>query len=131
MDDRPVTRAVHAASPRTRLIDEPMGPVALRGLIAGLDLLVTSRFHAMISALATTTPVLVVGWSHKYAEVLDEIGLDGCVFDWREADATALAARADDLLARGDEVRATIAAALPAVTARSMHNYEVMATACT
>jgi polysaccharide pyruvyl transferase WcaK-like protein len=130
MDDRPVTRAVHAASPDTRLVDDPMGAVALRGLIAGLDLLVTSRFHAMISALATTTPVLVVGWSHKYAEVLDEIGLDGCVFDWREADATALATRADDLLARRTDVEATIAAALPAVTARSARNYEVMEAAC-
>lgn len=130
MDDRPVTRAVHASSPRTRLIDDPLGPVELRGLIAGLDLLVTSRFHAMISALATTTPVLVVGWSHKYAEVLDEFGLDGCVFDWRDADADALAMRAKDLLARGDEIRSTIAAALPAVTARSARNYEVIAS-CT
>jgi polysaccharide pyruvyl transferase WcaK-like protein len=131
MDDRPVTRAVHAVSPRTRLVDDPMGPVALRGLIAGFDLLVTSRFHAMVSALATTTPVLVVGWSHKYAEVLEEIGVDGCVFDWREADAAALATRADDLLARGDDVRSTIADALPAVTARSMRNYDVMERSCT
>lgn len=126
MDDRPVTRAVHAASPRTRLVDDPLGPVQLRGLIAGLDLLVTSRFHAMVSALATTTPVLVIGWSHKYAEVLDEFGLEGCVADWREADAAQLAARADDLLARGDEVRKAIDAALPAVLARSRVNYEVI-----
>ena len=130
MDDRPVTRAVHAASPRTRLVDDPLGPVELRGLIAGLDMLVTSRFHAMISALTTTTPVLVVGWSHKYAEVLEEIGLDGCVADWRDADADDLAARAKDLLTRADDVRATITAALPAVTARSMRNYEVISS-CT
>ena len=130
MDDRPVTRAVHAANPRTRLVDDALGPVALRGLIAGLDLLVTSRFHAMISALVTTTPVLVVGWSHKYAEVLDEIGLDGCVADWRDADAEDLANRAKELLARADDIRATIAAALPAVIARSERNYEVIS-ACT
>jgi hypothetical protein len=52
------------------------------------------------------------------------------VFDWREADATALATRADDLLARRTDVEATIAAALPAVTARSARNYEVMEAAC-
>lgn len=130
MDDRPVTRAVHAAAPRTRLVDDPLGPVELRGLIAGLDLLVTSRFHAMISALATTTPVLVIGWSHKYAEVLDEIGLDGCVLDWKDADVDALVSRAAELLDSADEVRKTIDAALPAVMDRSRINYEVIS-ACT
>jgi polysaccharide pyruvyl transferase WcaK-like protein len=130
MDDRPVTRALHERAPRTTLVDEPMGPVDLRTLFAGCELLVTSRFHAMISALATTTPVLVVGWSHKYAEVLDEIGATGCVFDWREADADALCVRAVELLHGADAMRSTISAALPAVTARSMRNYEVMVDAC-
>lgn len=130
MDDRPVTRTLHAAAPRTRIVDEPLGPVALRGLIAGLDLLVTSRFHAMVSALATSTPVLVVGWSHKYAEVLDEFGLASCAVDWRDTDAAMLAARATDLLDRAPEVRATIDQALPSVIARSERNYEVIA-ACT
>ena len=127
MDDRPVTRALHAASPRTQLIDEPLGPVELRAVIARCDLLVTSRFHAMISALATATPVLVVGWSHKYAEVLDEIGLEGCAVDWRDSDAAALAARATELLDGAGEIRATIEKALPAVLARSERNYEVIA----
>ena len=37
--------------------------------------IVTSRFHAMISALVERTPLLVVGWSHKYGEVLAQFGL--------------------------------------------------------
>jgi polysaccharide pyruvyl transferase WcaK-like protein len=130
MDDRPVVRAVHAAASRTRLVDEPLGPVELRALIARCDLLVTSRFHAMISALATTTPVLVVGWSHKYAEVLDEMGVHDCVFDWRETSTAALVDRARSLLGRTDDLRAQLASALPAVTARAEHNFEVMAS-CT
>lgn len=129
MDDRPVCRAVHAlvaSKDRCRLVDEPLDHLELRSLIAGCDLLVTSRFHAMISALATTTPVLVVGWSHKYREVLDEVGLDGCEVDWRAADAALVLARASDLLDRADEVKATIEAALPAIRERSMRNYEVV-----
>jgi len=130
MDDRPVTRAVHEAAPSTTLVDDPLGPVELRSLIAGCDLLVTSRFHAMISALATVTPVLVVGWSHKYDEVLAEMHLDGCAIDWRSTTADDLYDRAVDLLRRRDEVRATIRTALPAVEARSRRNYEVIS-ACT
>jgi polysaccharide pyruvyl transferase WcaK-like protein len=130
MDDRPVASAVHAATTRrdrVRLVDDPLGPVELRGLIGGFDLLVTSRFHAMISALATTTPVLVVGWSHKYEEVLREMGLADCAADWRDADAEQLVARTVDLLDRAAAIRATIADALPAVVARSARNYEVIA----
>jgi len=130
MDDRPVCRLVfeHVTSSRERvtLVDEPLDHHELRALIAGCELLVTSRFHAMISALATTTPVLVVGWSHKYREVLDEIGLEGCEVDWRAADGSLILDRATDLLDRRDEVRATIDVALPAVRARSMRNYEVV-----
>jgi polysaccharide pyruvyl transferase WcaK-like protein len=130
MDDRTVARAVHAATSRGErclLVDDPMGPVELRALIARCEVLVTSRFHAMISALATSTPVLVVGWSHKYAEVLREVGLDGCAVDWRDADPHALAKRTIDVLDRKAEIRSTIDAALPAVTSRSMRNYEVIA----
>ena len=129
MDDRPVARAVHTAVSvrgRVRLVDDPLGPVELRGLIAGFSLLVTSRFHAMISALATTTPVLVVGWSHKYEEVLAEMELEGCAADWRDADPDRLLGQATDLLDRSADVRAAIARALPAVLARSARNYEVI-----
>lgn len=132
MDDRPVCRAVHelvTSKERCRLVDEPLDHLELRSLIAGCELLVTSRFHAMISALATTTPVLVVGWSHKYREVLDELGLEGCEVDWRAADASLVLDRALDLLDRRDEIRATIAAALPGVRRRSMRNYEVVTSA--
>jgi polysaccharide pyruvyl transferase WcaK-like protein len=130
MDDRPVARAVAAGvtrRDRVRLIDEPLGPVELRGLIAGLDLLVTSRFHAMISALATATPVFVVGWSHKYGEVLDELGLHDVAVDWRTLDAGVLAERAGALLDDAAATRATIERALPAVLERSRRNYEVIA----
>jgi colanic acid/amylovoran biosynthesis protein len=129
MDDRPVCRLVFERTrptDRVTLVDEPLDHHELRALIAGCELLVTSRFHAMISALATTTPVLVVGWSHKYREVLDELGLEGCEVDWRAADSDVVFDRTTDLLARRDQVRATIAAALPAVQARSARNYEVV-----
>ena len=129
MDDRPVCRLVFErvrTTERVTLVDDPLDHHELRALIAGCELLVTSRFHAMISALATTTPVLVVGWSHKYREVLDEIGLEGCEVDWRAADSDLVFDRTCDLLDRRDEVRATIAAALPAVQARSARNYEVV-----
>jgi coenzyme F420-reducing hydrogenase beta subunit len=88
--------------------------------------LATSRFHAMISALATETPVLVVGWSHKYAEVLRELALDEWVVDFKDADGSALADRLDALRAAGPAVRETIRTHLPAVTQRATRNLDAI-----
>lgn len=58
------------------LVEKDLSAAELRALIEGCDLLVASRFHALISALAVKTPVLVLGWSHKYREVLKQFGLE-------------------------------------------------------
>jgi coenzyme F420-reducing hydrogenase beta subunit/polysaccharide pyruvyl transferase WcaK-like protein len=132
MNDRPTCRMIHQRLDRPEhvdLIDESLPPATLRAIIAEAEVLVTSRFHAMISALTVTTPVLVVGWSHKYAEVLSEFGLEAWVLDFSSLPETALASRVEALLADADEVRARIAEHLPAVTARSMENFAAIADA--
>jgi colanic acid/amylovoran biosynthesis protein len=53
----------------------------IRKEISNFQLIIVSRFHAMISALCTATPLLVIGWSHKYKEILDlfEMESEYCV----------------------------------------------------
>ncbi|MBD3292200.1 MAG: hypothetical protein GF393_04705, partial [Armatimonadia bacterium] len=77
MNDLPLCRDLHHRVDRTacHLAEGTLDPHQLRDLIAACDVLVTSRFHAMISALATATPVLVIGWSHKYREVMEQFDL--------------------------------------------------------
>lgn len=133
MNDGPVCREIAA-----RLADDT-GVVAvdadlrageLRRLVSGSELLVTSRFHAMISGLATCTPTVVVGWSHKYREVLDDFGLAHL-----GADAAALHEPSTVVelvvatLSERESVVARIAAGLPAVRERSMRNFAVIAAA--
>ena len=54
----------------------PKNAEAVRSIIEKGEFLLASRFHAMISGLATSTPTVVVGWSHKYREVLAGFGLE-------------------------------------------------------
>jgi polysaccharide pyruvyl transferase WcaK-like protein len=49
-------------------------PLALKALIGRSRLVVGSRFHALVAALSQAVPVVAVGWSHKYAELLDDYG---------------------------------------------------------
>jgi len=124
MHDLPVCRALHAAvsDPRCHLVDDELGPAELRALIGRGDALVSSRFHAMISGLSTATPTLVMGWSHKYAEVLRSFGLEHCSVDYADLEGAKLAELIVELLASAAEIRAAIEAGLPAVVASAQEN---------
>jgi colanic acid/amylovoran biosynthesis protein len=66
-----------------------------RKLMRHADLVVTSRFHSMISALSLGIPPIVIGWSHKYAEVLTDFGIEKLTLDFTEAgESSALMSQA-------------------------------------
>lgn len=44
----------------------------IHSVVACLDLLVGSRFHTLVFALSTGTPVVALGWAHKYDGLLQE-----------------------------------------------------------
>lgn len=124
MHDTPVCRALAAAvaHERCHLLEAELGPAELRTVIEGGDALVSSRFHAMISGLSTLTPTLVMGWSHKYAEVLRAFGLEHCAVDYADIDADRLSTRIVELLAEAPATREAIEKGLPAVQASARGN---------
>ena len=65
-------------------------PYELRTLISGCDFLLASRFHAMISSLSVGVPVIILGWSHKYQEVLEMFDLPDCFITYNELNAQAV-----------------------------------------
>ncbi|MHC4130734.1 MAG: polysaccharide pyruvyl transferase family protein [Planctomycetota bacterium] len=67
----------------------------LRELIGSLDLLIASRFHALISAICTCTPVITLGWSHKYEEVLNDFGISDYGMDYNDLCSEKLLALID------------------------------------
>lgn len=73
--------------------DFDVSSAGIRNLLQSTDLVITSRFHAMVAALALGIPPLVLGWSHKYREVLKDFALQDCCFDIDHPDMDAFAAR--------------------------------------
>ncbi|MCQ2497122.1 MAG: polysaccharide pyruvyl transferase family protein [Lachnospiraceae bacterium] len=55
----------------------------IREYIAKCRIVVASRFHSMIGALEKKVPVLLVGWSHKYLEVLNQFELGKYCIDYK------------------------------------------------
>ena len=47
----------------------------VRSVIANLSACICSRYHGLISCLSHGTPVLALGWHHKYRNLMDDMGL--------------------------------------------------------
>jgi polysaccharide pyruvyl transferase WcaK-like protein len=84
----------------------------------------------MISGLATSTPTVVVGWSHKYKEVLDDFGLSNLGLDSSALNKPSeIADIVSKVLTSKSEISQQISVALPAVKVRSLRNFSAIAEA--
>jgi len=104
-------------------VDFDLNTASIRRLIESCTLLITSRFHAMVAGLALGVPTLVMGWSHKYEEVLETFGCVENAVDFAEAEHK-LVPMATSLLAERDLIRQRILEALPVVVASSISQFD-------
>lgn len=89
----------------------------IKSLIGLLDFVVASRYHSLVAAISMRTPVAVIGWSHKYDELMQRAGLADWVLDpARRPDAVA-----EELVLEAwrqrESIRATLDAHVPALEA--------------
>lgn len=118
------TEVYNAAADKSRVRWYPreMAPEEIRELLARCKCLVASRFHAMIGALEKCTPVLLIGWSHKYKEVLDMFGLGEYAADFSSLELEALKEKFNGFMADNEAIRRQIAQHLPEVLESSRDN---------
>ena len=63
-----------AAGLRPRVVQE-VDPLVLKGILGAATVVVSSRYHALVSAMSQAVPVIATGWSHKYEELLEDFGV--------------------------------------------------------
>lgn len=77
-------------------VDKDLNTKNIRFLIAQFDYCLVSRFHAMVASLCEKVPTAVIGWSHKYLEIMNQFSMQNNVYDfkeiakWKKQDYTAL-----------------------------------------
>lgn len=108
-------------------IDRELSSQTLRYLIGRCDYFVASRFHAMVSSLAMSVPTLVIGWSHKYQEVLEMFQLDEWAFGHDKLEPAFLLERFDALVQAESTVREKLRSNLPTVKATSVAQADLIA----
>ena len=110
-----ITARLH--HPNLTVRNERLEVAELREIIGSCDVFVSCRFHAMVAALSTGVPTLVLGWSHKYVEVLELFGQADRSIDAGALTGAKLAEATDALIADRVAVAAEIAAAHDSVKA--------------
>ena len=97
----------------------------LKAMIGECDLMLGSRFHALIAALSSGVPSVAVGWAHKYPELLGEFGQSHLVLDHNSLTVDALVATVSDVWDHRRQVRASIAETVPSVKAKASRAFDL------
>lgn len=108
----------------TEVFTGPLNASEIYEVIQCCDLHVTSRFHAMIVALGCGIPVMVIGWSHKYLEVLQEFNQQDLVIDYQKGSMSEILTLLDRLQATREARRLQILKELSKVRASSREQFD-------
>jgi colanic acid/amylovoran biosynthesis protein len=92
-------------------------------LVQRTDVLVTSRFHAMVFGLRLCIPTLVIGWGHKYMETMQRFNQQAYVFDYRHPSRNLMEVL-QEMLSNNQSIRAALRAALDAEIQSSNSQFE-------
>ena len=105
-----------------RWYHKEMDAEEIRAYIAKCRVLIASRFHAMIGALQKQVPVLLIGWSHKYQEVLDMFELGQYAMDFSKLDTDLMKEEFTKFMADEAIIREKLAKNHDAVMESSANN---------
>lgn len=96
-------------------------------VIDACEVALVSRFHAMVGALSLGVPVAVMGWSHKYREVMVLFGQEDMVLRYENGKAQDVLSGLIRLVAERTERRSAILSSLESVRALSRRQIDYVA----
>ena len=122
-DDRTISRELAAAlragipAPHVMLVDLPEDapPEAVVSTLAGADLLLASRFHSAILAMAAGTPAIALGYQPKSVGMMRMLGLERLCLPMEGLEASRVIPLVEDVMT--DAAAFSAAHVAPAVAA--------------
>ena len=104
-------------------IDFDINTASIRAIVSSCDLLVTSRYHAMISGLALSIPTIVIGWGHKYNETMQAFDLSEYVMGISQ-DHFDLLPTIREALTGSEEIKKRLDKNLPEIIALAENQFQ-------
>ncbi len=82
---------------KVNLIKGDYTPEELKGLIGLCDVFIGGRMHANIAALSSCIPVIATAWSHKYHGIMQALGQERYVCDFKSMIVEDLKVKIDEI----------------------------------
>lgn len=79
-DDVEIAKRIQTEFPKRIRVIRETDPRRVKALLQSPALVVSSRFHGLVSALSQGTPAVGTGWSHKYAFLFRDYGCEGALW---------------------------------------------------
>lgn len=108
------------------IVEDDLDCNMLKGIIGQSHYFIASRFHSMIAALSTNTPTMVMGWGHKYKEIMNRVRAGNLCVDFSQTDVTVLKSLVDDLHQNRAAYEKGISDNLESIKESSMSNYSIL-----
>lgn len=88
--DRRLTQQILARLSQPVPVLDPQHALKIKWIIGRSKIVISSRFHGLVSALSQGVPVIATGWSHKYQELLNDYDCPQQLFDVSQDQAAAV-----------------------------------------
>ena len=112
-DDMAVAKDIkkeYANNDRVKIFDiRSVTPKNVKYLISKSEILVGSRYHAIIASLSSSVPTLVIGWHYKYEEVVNKFQLDEYLIKIKDCTSKLLIEKFDNMEAKKTEIKNSLA----------------------
>ena len=87
----------------------------IKSMLSHIELLISSRFHSLVFALSSGIPVMAIGWSHKYVELLRPFGLNDYVCSHDQLERTTIISILNKAWVERKNSKKSIVDVLPAI----------------
>lgn len=128
-NDLPLSRMLYRSfqdNSAVKLVNDELSPQELRSIIGTCDIFISSRFHAMVSSLKMAVPTLVLGWSHKYKEVLSLFELEEYALPYQQISAQNMVQYIQTIEQNKKAIRIQIEKHLPSVIAQAEDSFRLI-----
>ncbi|MFW5703418.1 MAG: polysaccharide pyruvyl transferase family protein [Patescibacteria group bacterium] len=126
-NDLPLSKELYRqleANPSVTFVDAELSAQELRFIIGKCDIFISSRFHAMVSSLKMGVPTIVLGWSHKYAEVLALFDIEKYALPYKQITFESVMTLFDEIIANKETIHKKITERLPPVIFQAQSSFE-------
>jgi polysaccharide pyruvyl transferase WcaK-like protein len=87
-----------------KVMDEDLDPMQAKALIKASKMAIVSRYHALVAAASTQTPVITLGWNIKYLDLLEYYNLQSMAIDVRDHEPQTLCGKVIERIDQWSEV---------------------------